>query len=91
MNKFIMVIDNDYGVDFGKFGNDDVFIESKNYDNKDNVINEFLDISKKCYYNDNEMLNEINECINKLKNVNDNGKWFLGNDDEGMLCVGVEV
>jgi hypothetical protein len=37
------------------------------------------------------MLNEINECINKLKNVNDNGKWFLGNDDEGMLCVGVEL
>jgi hypothetical protein len=90
MNK-VMVIDNDYGVVFGKFGDNDVFIESVVYGNKDDVINEFLDISKKCYYNDNEMMNEINININKLKDVNDNGKWFLGNDDEGMLCVGVEL
>jgi hypothetical protein len=90
MNK-VMVIDNDYGVVFGKFGNNDVFMESVVYGNKDDVINEFLDISKKCYYNDNEMMNEIDININKLKDVNDNGKWFLGNDDEGMLCVGVEV
>jgi hypothetical protein len=90
MNK-VMVIDNDYGVVFGKFGNNDVFIESVVYGNKDDVINEFLDISEKCYYNDNEMMNEINININKLKDINDNGKWFLGNDDEGMLCVGVEL
>jgi len=90
MNK-VMVIDNDYGVVFGKFGNNDVFMESVVYGNKDDVINEFLDISEKCYYNDNEMMNEINININKLKDVNDNGKWFLGNDDEGMLCVGVEL
>jgi hypothetical protein len=86
--KKVMVVDGDCGVVFVEvFG--DIFMESKDYGSKENVINEFLDIGRTSYYDDKEYLNEFEDCMNKLK-VIDGGKWFLGSDEYGMLCVGVE-
>ena len=82
-----MVIDSDFGIEF--VSSDEYSFEEIKYNSKEEVLKEFNMIMMKCYYNEVEYMDEINECLKNLDNVD--GKWFIGYGDEGEVMVGVEV
>ena len=82
-----MVIDSDFGIEF--VSSDEYSFEEIKYNSKEEVLKEFNMIMKKCYYNEVEYMDEINECLKNLDNVD--GKWFIGFGDEVSVMVGVEV
>ena len=81
-----MVIESSGGVEFVS---GDYYVESIEYNGKEEVLNEFMVIMNNSFFGEKEYLNEINDCLKNLDNVD--GKWFIGYGDEGEVMVGVEV
>ena len=84
-----IVIERDSGVEFLDNENfDDYYFEGVDYNSKSEVINEFMDVMNN-YFGNDDYINEIKECVSKLELESNNGKWFIGFGDEGVVVVGV--